>query len=87
MKKFAFFIVSTSIMLAPVPAFAEVDTISGIGESRLDACKDAKDTAQRVTSQNGFVLDSFGVCDCEQRTENLWKCIVEYSFHLRKDGE
>lgn len=87
MRKLTYLAISASLMLMPVPALAEVDTISGIGETRLDACKDAKDTAINIKTQNGFAIDSFGPCECEQRSENLWKCVVEYYYHMKKDDE
>lgn len=66
-------------------ALADVDTITGLGSTRLDACTDAKQSAVRVTMPYNFTITSFGQCDCEKSTDTLWKCVVEYrSFHKEK---
>lgn len=66
-------------------AFADVDTITGLGPTRLDACTDAKQSAKNVTMPYNYTITSFGQCDCEKSTDNLWKCVVEYrSVHKDK---
>jgi len=66
-------------------AVAEVDVSTGLGDSRLAACKDAKDSAISVTRPYNFEITSFGSCECEKSTDSMWKCVVEYRSVHKKE--
>lgn len=65
-------------------AYADVDTITGIGSTRLEACTDAKNSAREVNMPNNFMITGFAPCECERSGSSFWKCVVEYSFYYRK---
>lgn len=64
---------------------AENRTIQGEGESRIEACKAAKDSANLVTklSSNPLLRSKVGPCDCSEKSSEKigsrfrWGCIVD----------
>jgi hypothetical protein len=57
---------------------AEVKNTYGTGDSKLNACVEAKKQASREADSAKKTIVSFGECECDKKDYYPWKCAVDY---------
>jgi len=69
-----------TLLFSSVSTAGEWGTESWYGDTRAEACREAK---QLVTNNDSKKVQELRDCECEEHKDGSWTCAVDYYYELR----